>query len=423
MKRCVLRAFALILIAPLLSYCSHGSGGVLPQSVQAQSERTSASTVPLATPTIPKHVLTGAYLFSSDQIHADGRPFSAFAASLSWAETYSGNGVSAAGIKTLLYTNPNRQGQGNPFYTSDESTFAHTCSGSRIYQTGSTPTRWYLMNPASADLVNLYKSYVNTQLKTEHFDAILDDEPFDWLVLSAMPCNYNATVWLSAYTAEAKAVGHPVIYNGLGNEGANGEISPSIGMNSGTAGGMGESCYGSKFGAPLRSGTFWMGMENTEIAMAQQNKLFVCYSSNLNRASTSIAARLYVYGSFLLTYNPGTSILWEYFATNSGYTVEPESKLVALSPAVPAPNAVSALRTTTGTYGRQYGACYLAGVSVGRCAVVVNSDTTSHAFPYTGYHHTLALSGGGILDGGTVSATGSAPPSSLAPVSAVIALP
>jgi hypothetical protein len=158
--------------------------------------------------------------------------------------------------------------------------------------------------------------------------------------------------------------------------------------------------------------------------MAQQHKLFMCYSSNLSTASTAIAARLYVYASFLLTYDLGTSLIWEYFQTASWYTVEPESQLVALSPAVATPSTISGLRQSTGVYARKYGACYLAGRLVGACAVVVNSDNvSSHRFPFTGYHHTLALHGGGILDGGTVATNGAAPPSNLAPISAVIAFP
>jgi hypothetical protein len=53
---------------------------------------------------------------------------------------------------------------------------------------------------------------------------------------------------------------------------------------------------------------------------------------------------------------------------------------------------------------------------------VVNPDRSySHPFPLSGYTHTLALSGNGVLDSGTASVRGSAPPSSLAPMHAVIA--
>lgn len=370
---------------------------------------------------VPKHVITGAYLYSADGATSHGRAFSAYAPSLTWAETYNGTAVAATGIKTVFYTNPNREESDDVLYTSNESTFAHTCSGARITQPGAK-VPIYLMNPNSSDLVSLYKKWVSGELSQQHFDAIFDDEPFDWYALSAMPCNYNAATWLNAYINEMKALGHPVFYNGLGNFGANNTLSPTIQMNSGAIGGMGEGCYTAEWNPRIAYGSYWTAFENTEIAMAQQGKIFICYANDINSASTSIGARIYTYASFLLTYNPASSMIWEYFATASGYTVEPESRLVALEPASATPSSVSSLRTGTGTYARRYNACYIAAKAVGPCAVVVNSDSaSSHAFPFTGYHHTLLLSGGGILDGGTISTAGPAPPSSLAPLSAVIA--
>lgn len=381
-----------------------------------------ATQVTLGSDPVPKHVLTAAYLYASppDFTTSHGRVFSAYASTLTWAQTFSGSAVAATGIKTMLYTNPNRIRPTEPMYTSDESTFAHTCSNTRITTTGTTND--YFMNPLSTDMVSLYKSYVSNELSTQHFDAIFDDGPYDFYALTAMPCNFNPTTWLNAYINEMKAIGHPVLYNGLGNFGANNTLSPSIQVNPGAIGGMAEGCYAAEWHPFLSPGETWILFENTEITMAQQNKIFICYANDISTASTAIASRLYAYASFLMTYNVQTSVLWEYYGTTSGYTVEPESKLVALSPVVATPSSVTSLRTATGVYGRQYHACYIGGTSVGKCAVVVNPDpSNSHAFPYTGYHHTLALTGGGILDGGTVSSQGPAPPSSLAPLTAAIA--
>ena len=361
-------------------------------------------------------------MFTKDGLTSHGRPFSAYTSSLTWAETYSGSAVHAAGIKSIFYTNPNRQGPGETMYTSDETTFAHTCANARIKQTGSTYTV-YLMDPLAPNMVKLYTSYVKNELSQQYFDAIFDDDADDYYALAAMPCSFNTTTWLSAYIAEEKALLHPVFYNGLGIFSSTGGVSSSMAMNAGAIGGMAEACYSTEWGPqPIVNGSKWLTFENTEIAMAQQNKIFICYSNDLATASTAIAARIYVYASFLLTYNVNTSLLWEYFGTTSGYTVEPESKLVALSPAIATPSSITGLRTSTGVYARKYGACYIGGTSVGACAVVVNSDNVySHAFPYTGYHHSLSLSGGGILDSGTVSAKGAAPPANLAPRTAVIA--
>lgn len=410
----LLRCCAAVLLAPLLAYCS-GSAGALPAPDISRGALSIAAA--------PRHVLTAAYLYSPDGLTSHGRPFRAYSSSLTWAETYSGSAVSAAGIKTLYYTNPNRISSTDPLYVSDERAYAHTCTGARIYQSISS-TKYYLTNPASTTLVNAYKAEVAAELQKQHFDAILDDEPFDWYALSGMPCNYNATTWLNAYIAEEKAVGHPVVYNGLGILGANGSLSPSFAMNAGTVGGMGEACYSAAWNPHLSSGSAWRGMENTELAMASQGKLFFCYSNDLANAATSIPIRLYVYASFLLTYNSLSSILWEYFATASGYSVEPESQLVALAPLLATPTSITQLYQSTGVYARRYNACYIAAVSIGPCAAVVNPDpSAAHAFPFSSYRHTIYLAGGGILDGGTISSHGAAPPATLQPLTGVIATP
>ncbi|MBV8147607.1 MAG: hypothetical protein JO092_00785, partial [Candidatus Eremiobacteraeota bacterium] len=127
---------------------------------------------------------------------------------------------------------------------------------------------------------------------------------------------------------------------------------------------------------------------------------------------------------FLLSYSPSSSILWEEFGTPSGFHVLPESLLVPLSPVVPAPASLSGLVQAGGAYGREYRQCFLAGKFVGPCAVAVNSDTgMTHPFPFPQYTHTLTLSGSSVLDGGTVSTSGPAPPINIPATEAVIAFP
>ena len=60
------------------------------------------------------------------------------------------------------------------------------------------------------------------------------------------------------------------------------------------------------------------------------------------------------------------------------------------------------------------------------CAAVVTSNklAISVPFPFPGkYQHTMELSGSGVLDGGTVSFNGPAPPASMPARTAVIAFP
>src|SRR4029077_20331987 len=114
-------------------------------------------------------------------------------------------------------------------------------------------------------------------------------------------------------------------------------------------------------------------------------------------------------------------------ATYSGLTVYPEVQLVAKQPLIGGPSSVMQLQQSGGAFGRQYRACYFAGNYVGPCAVAVNSNQAGPPpvpFPWAStYHHTLVLSGGGVLDGGTANANGPAPPSSMPSGTAVIAFP
>jgi hypothetical protein len=89
------------------------------------------------------------------------------------------------------------------------------------------------------------------------------------------------------------------------------------------------------------------------------------------------------------------------------------------------PSSIDQLSQGASVYGRQYKNCYYAGRWIGACASVVNSDyaAASHPMPWTNlYHHTLVLSGGDILDGGTASMNGPAPPSIIPGTSAIIVI-
>jgi hypothetical protein len=142
-------------------------------------------------------------------------------------------------------------------------------------------------------------------------------------------------------------------------------------------------------------------------------------------AKTSTIRRIYQYASFLLTYDPASSIISEKYTTPSNLAVFPEEGLVALDPLIPSPAKIGKLKVDVWTYGRQYASCYLWGVPIGACAAVVDADrpTASHPFPWPGvYAHTLVLSGGGVLDGGIADPTGPAPPATMPGTSAVIAI-
>ena len=422
-------------------YVSSSTGGSIPAvganaTVQGKGACTTyvtASSVSStsAAPSSMRHVLTADYL---------GAPYgttsiawSAAAPYLTWAQTAWGSSkaIAATGIKTQLYADPNDTvaGVGDPLYTSDESTFAHDCNGNRVTDVYAGNITQYLMAIGSPAMQTLFANYVNHVVGYgSHFDAIYEDGagPLSekiYTPFSAMPCNYSDSEWL-AYGEELNQVSSvPIIFNGLDAfKGHAPSMTLGLLQSSNTIGGNFEDCY-SDDTQPVMIGWQWQTMEQTELDVAAQNKLFECQLRDGSAASSSMQARIYGLASFLLTYNPLTSILWEEFATNSRFHVLPESGLVPLSPTAPTPSTIAELRQSGGTYARQFGKCYFRGSYVGSCAVVVNSSSSSQQFPYTTYHHRLVISGGGVLDGGTAATDGAAPPTTLGPGQAAVVFP
>ena len=208
-----------------------------------------------------------------------------------------------------------------------------------------------------------------------------------------------------------KSLQFPVIYNGLSNF-TDRTVSPSIGLNASAIGGMMEQCYAGGAGSPPSAGDAWIVAENTELRMAAAHKIFFCYGNDTSPAADVLDRRLYVYASFLLSYDPQRSVLWEYYEGTSHFHVMPETQLVALQPERRVAS-IQDLQTRTGIYERVYRACYLRGAPVGRCAIAVNPDLASHRLSLSGYTRTIALAGGSIVDGGSVRIIAARPPSEL----------
>jgi hypothetical protein len=312
-------------------------------------------------------------------------------------------------------------------YSQDESTFAHDCAGNRITIRGK-PVTTYQLDPRSPDLVGLWSAWVHSALRGGvHFDAIFDDSADSVHNDSAVPCGFNQITWSEASNIMNQKLGKKIIYNGLGTLAAGvSKPPPSMEINPSTYGGMLEGCYGNiTITNPVPKNAVWLNFETTELTMSKMQKPFVCRGLKLTPAETSYKDRIYQYASFLLTYNPATSIISEKFSTASNLSVFPEETLVALDPLIQSPASVDELRTSGWTFGRQYASCYLGGVPIGACAAVVDASlaTIPSPFPWPGvYSHTLVLSGAGILDGGTASVTGPAPSAIVPGATAVIAI-
>jgi len=336
----------------------------------------------------------------------------------------------AVGVKTTLYTDPNRTRPGDFMYTSDETTFAHDCSGARIPVEPNPDPNTVLMDPHSQHLWQLWQQMVQQAVGNGYqYDMIYEDTADEMGKVLGVPCNFDQTDWTNQTNAMDSALGFPVTYNGLANTQAlNTPPGPStsIGLNVSTVGGMAENCYVTYNASPVVRQQWWEAMENTEIAMAQQHKTFLCKGSSYDDAAANTWERIYQYASILMTYDPHNILVTSLFSDPLDFHVFPEVQFIALQPLTAEPTYVSQLLLPSGVYGREYKECFLKGQYVGACAVAVD-DNSIHmapkAFPWpTKYHRTLAVAGYDVLEGGSVSVSNVAPPSTMNSGTAVIAI-
>lgn len=430
-----LRSLAILLVVPaIISAGCAGAGNMAPplpnganHQVQGLVKHFSATPAPISM----RHVLTWDK-FDGSSGTVKITPVQA-APWLDYALTNpaAGAAVTAAGIKSALYMNPNRQAPGAIMYSNDETEFAHDCSGNRIKEFHPDPNAYYT-DPHSTTLQSLWAKALATQLSWGAVDTYVFEDNADAAVpqnMTATPCNFTWTDWTNATNGLDNSLGVPIIGNSLGYTlPKSTQPGPGIGINPSTAGNMSEDCYIGRTPSGYFYSYRWQALENTEIQMAQANKLFICHADWMADASLSYGQRMYFYASVLLTYNQQTQIVDTEFATPSSLKVMPEAQLVPTNPVVQMPADISGLLQTSGVYGREYTACYLAGNYVGPCAIVVNSNNPAagpaRAFPWpTTYLHTLTLQGEGVYDGGTVTTSGPAPPATMAGGTAVIAFP
>jgi len=387
------------------------------------------TTATAAATTSQTHVLTADYLGAPDGTTsvtaAEAAPY------LTWAQTGVGDAdtIQAAGIKTQIYEDPNRTVPDNTLYTTAaDGGFAQTCGGVDVTDYTDDVTE-YVMNPASTIMHTAYANLLNSVKAEANFNAVFQDDAgplseYDYSFSPSLPCDYSDSAWIAGGEALNQAATLPQILSGLsGLDGHDpSELIQELGTSNVLGGNM-EECYASSTTIPEDDGWLWDATENTELEVNALDKLFFCMERDTSEASESTAARIYAYASFLLTYNPSLDVMWEDWTTPSGLHVFPEEQLVALDPTV-TPTSLSSLEQSGGSYGRVFDECYVAGKSVGECAVVINpTEGADVPFPYTQFTHTLTLSGAGILDGGTLSTDGPAPPAEMDGVGAIIAFP
>jgi hypothetical protein len=379
-----------------ISACSTAGAGAQKNSAPAESY---ALKKPAAPARAPQHLLTADYFGGQAGTHVI--PADRMASVTDWVETSPHDTTTwRSGMHVMFYTDPNRQIENEPLWTQDEAAFAHDCSGSRVSRMypsrGGNGRQQFLMDPNSPAMRGVWRSYVQRYFNAGRFSAVFDDDAANLAYMDTSPC--NAGSWVQASVDAIRSLGYPVVYNGLEPAFGNDRISPAIALNKVSIGGMMEDCYAERPRPP--SGARWLTEEATELAMKRDGKLFFCYGNGIADAAASTDLRMYELASFLLTYDPQRSILWEHWATPSAVHVMPESAFVPIQPVRHVLDADD--MRAGGVYQREYYRCYLQGRLLGGCDVVVNPSNSSASVPSTRYHHALTISGSGIFDGGSV---------------------
>ena len=394
---------------------------------------------------VPAHVPTAAYCcagYGNDLVSPQqAAPY------VSWAANPSAAGAAAdraAGIEHVYeYIDTFRIYRGDHAFAtlsrlSASSVLAHNCHGESV----ATTRPGYLASPFAPGTLQLFDDELTYRYDPAYTAYFIDDvDDYKYGLQNGPPCvGEPPQMWREPDTARAYAallrdararvgggtIAPPLIFNGLSDYAGVPELHavPLVLFDvSNVIGGMCEGCLGDNSPDKLAGGAEWRDDEDLELQTIRRRKIFWDY---VRYIANQPAARLYTFASFMLTWHSRYTVYQTAYAPNAagGLHVTPETGIVAREPRKQI-ESVDALRAEGGAYVREYRACYYRGRPLGGCAFIVNSDANA-SLPRPrlegDYRHTVVLSGGMVLEGGTVSVEGPPLPERLAPLSAAIAV-
>jgi hypothetical protein len=340
------------------------------------------------------------------------------------------------GLKTVLYVNPSMPQTDDlehALMAASPDVQAKNCAGSPILTYNGNG---WLFDPHGKDAATFYQASIAdhlAQVGAANVDLIFSDNADNMYEAKGAPCDWSGYgEWTSATNAVLARVstdGKPLIINTLNSVLAY-EYAPSgdtvenlISAVQPTAGGE----YEGFLYDDLRRAGAWQTEMNIEIGVVASGRTFWAYVDHGLAtidpgSSAGIAARTYLYASFLLGYDPKLSIFQEWVTTPATFKVMPETGLVALYPQETATSDVGDLKTASGLYERDFAGCYYRGALIGPCRVVVNPTAFVIQLPRTQLEHSMTLTGSDIVDGGGASFSAAAP-ASVGPYGAVVLVP
>lgn len=415
---------------------------------------------PTPPPTIPLHVQNAVYAQNTSPTGstftlASPAPWKQYL-SWSWTPLFSqALNYQNAGIGLIMYVNPMEPGAGKaescfpniaigqgtaPDYecgllnTGDlyASVEATTCGGSQVtsysgYGLTADPTTTQFPNYLTNSLTHAYQHGIQGYGVTYTLIFVDNDLGFAGGGLSAQPCTWSISNWGNGFANGVSALGSlagfanggKFIPNSLSaSDGIENSIVNSYLSSARIYGGMYEQCF-------TNGSSQWVAAEDSQILTVAYLKAhnrpadqvgWWCYADATAATGSSVVPyRLYVYDSFLLTYDLHYSTFMESFNAGSNIRIFPEVQFVPFGPtiAASAPISSSAIKDTSGAYIQYFtGGCYYAQTKISNgCEIAVNtSGTTSNTngavtggsnvtIPNpNGYAHQMTCTGGGLLD-------------------------
>jgi len=390
----------------------------------------SSSPSPSPSPSVPPHVKIYAYWNSTTDSGVTASWMASHVNFMDGDAGYAQEFKGAGGQYAVDYTDPFKIVVANhePMWNMPEGSWFHNSSGARVYTLFDGSLVQNLANPTAATTLSAWVALTESIEASGPFDYLFVDNT-NWDLLNVWYGSSNGpgvevtsdAVYEAGTTSLFAASSVPVIFNGLGNsdEGTVNSISNNTMYLPVSAGGFDEGCLYDSPGP--RHDEYWTFDENTIIATLNTNKYHVCMARNPS-GTDSRAPRIYALASWWMTYNSTYSVIFPEFTNTGNVYVFPEYSIVPTDPLQTATSNVSTLKSSNGTYYRQFGACYQSGKSLGTCAAIVNpqsSGTLSLPSIASQYKHALVLDTNNSFSGGTATLTTSIP-SSLSPEQAVV---
>lgn len=326
--------------------------------------------------------------------------------------------ATANGITSGYYFDPNQKctlannpacGNTNLASSYVESSFAHDCSGNRVY-VSNTANHNTLTEPRSNTLISDVNAVdIDPQLTSGYTFAWADNFiPRSYLTTDSgaytsttattpQPyCGYSDSSYLAGIRQLVTNLDMPIAFNGASRS----QIASGIGMSPNSIEGTCDSCFSStvhnKEWLQDVNGPLWLDQVDAELVTGKLGKIFNAKTYGTSYLQTN-DIQGYILASLLIGWSPSvTESMTGKTPESLQAAIPPGINIIPMNPVIPASALMQASSARVGdVYARAYRDCYYYGHNLGKCVAIVNPDPNNVAnVPDTftsGYTHALTV--------------------------------